>query len=92
LVLQGLVKMELDAMMFWNIILSLVVAPAAWAFGKMFQEVKRLQILLNKTREEYATRDMVNSENKEVIALLRRLEDKFDRFVERQGWSQQDRK
>jgi len=84
--------MELDAMMFWNIILSLVVAPAAWAFGKMFQEVKRLQILLNKTREEYATRDMVNNENKEVIALLRRLEDKFDRFVERQGWSQQERK
>jgi len=92
LVLQGLVGMEIDAMMFWNIILTLVVAPAAWAFGKMFQEVKRLQILLNKTREEYATRDMVNNENKEVIALLRRLEDKFDRFVERQGWSQQERK
>ena len=87
-----MVGMEIDAMMFWNIILSLVVAPAAWAFGKMFQEVKRLQILLNKTREEYATRDMVNNENKEVIALLRRLEDKFDRFVERQGWSQQERK
>ena len=84
--------MEIDAMMFWNIILTLVVAPAAWAFTRMFQEVKRLQILLNKTREEYATRDMVNNENKEVIALLRRLEDKFDRFVERQGWSQQDRK
>jgi hypothetical protein len=84
--------MEIDAMMFWNIVLTLVVAPAAWAFGKMFQEVKRLQILLNKTREEYATRDMVNNENKEVIALLRRLEDKFDRFVERQGWSQQDLK
>tara|TARA_Y100000114_G_scaffold132529_1_gene131348 strand:- start:12 stop:266 length:255 start_codon:yes stop_codon:yes gene_type:complete len=84
--------MEIDAMMFWNIILTLVVAPAAWAFTRMFQEVKRLQILLNKTREEYATRDMVNNENKEVIALLRRLEDKFDRFVERQGWSQQERK
>ena len=84
--------MEIDAMMFWNIILTLVVAPAAWAFTRMFQEVKRLQILFNKTREEYATRDMVNNENKEVIALLRRLEDKFDRFVERQGWSQQERK
>ena len=92
MVLQGLVGMEIDAMMFWNIILTLVVAPAAWAFTRMFQEVKRLQILLNKTREEYATRDMVNNENKEVIALLRRLEDKFDRFVERQGWSQQERK
>ena len=87
-----MVGMEIDAMMFWNIILTLVVAPAAWAFTRMFQEVKRLQILLNKTREEYATRDMVNNENKEVIALLRRLEDKFDRFVERQGWSQQERK
>jgi membrane protein insertase Oxa1/YidC/SpoIIIJ len=84
--------MEIDAMMFWNIILTLVVAPVAWAFTRMFQEVKRLQILLNKTREEYATRDMVNNENKEVIALLRRLEDKFDRFVERQGWSQQEPK
>ena len=84
--------MELDAMMFWNIILTLVVAPIAWIFAKMLGEIKRLQILLIKTREEYATRDMVNNENKEVIALLRRLEDKFDRFVERQGWSQQERK
>ena len=46
-------------MLFWNIILTMVVVPAGWAFNKMFQEVKRLQILLNKTREEYARKDDV---------------------------------
>ena len=49
--------MEIDAMLFWNIILTMVVVPFGWAFNKMFQEVKRIQILLNKTREEYATKD-----------------------------------
>ena len=43
-------------MLFWNIILTMVVLPFGWSFNKMFQEVKRLQILLNKTREDYATK------------------------------------
>jgi uncharacterized membrane protein YccC len=49
----------------------------------MFQEVKRLQILLNQTREEYAKRSDVQQEVKEIITHLQRLEDKIDRFIER---------
>ena len=49
--------MEMDGMMFWNIVLTLVIAPAMWAFRQMYAEVKRLQILLNKTREDYATQN-----------------------------------
>jgi membrane protein insertase Oxa1/YidC/SpoIIIJ len=75
--------MELDPTMLWNIILTLIVAPATWAFSKMFQEVKRLQILLNQTREEYAKRSDVQQEVKEIISHLQRLEDKIDRFIER---------
>ena len=56
------VNMEIDAMLFWNIILTMVVVPFGWAFNKMFQEVKRLQILLNKTREEYARKDDVKDD------------------------------
>ena len=70
-------------MLFWNIILTMVVVPFGWAFNKMFQEVKRLQILLNLTREEYAKRSDVQLEVKEVISHLQRLEDKIDRFIER---------
>ena len=46
--------MEIEPVMFWNLILTLVIAPALWPFRSMMLEVKRLDILLNKTREEYA--------------------------------------
>jgi len=75
--------MELDPTMIWNLVLTLIVAPFAWAFSKMFQEVKRLQILLNQTREDYAKRSDVQQEVKEIIIHLQRLEDKIDRFIER---------
>ena len=75
--------MEIDAMLFWNVILTLVVVPFGWAFNKMFQEVKRLQILLNKTREEYARRDDVKEDMDRVMAALHRVEDKIDKMLSR---------
>ena len=75
--------MEIDAMLFWNVILTLVVVPFGWAFNKMFQEVKRLQILLNKTREEYARRDDVKEDMDRVMAALHRVEEKIDKMLSR---------
>ena len=75
--------MEIDAMLFWNIILTMVVVPFGWAFNKMFQEVKRLQKLLNKTREEYARRDDVKEDMDRVMAALHRVEDKIDKMLSR---------
>ncbi len=74
-------NMEMDAMLFWNIILTMVVVPFGWAFNKMFQEVKRVQILLNKTREEYATKADVREDIGRVMEALHRLEDKLDRVL-----------
>ena len=73
--------MEIDAMLFWNIILTMVVIPFGWAFNKMFQEVKRIQILLNKTREEYARKDDVKDDVHEIMVAMRRLEDKLDKIL-----------
>ena len=73
--------MELDAMLFWNIILTMIVAPAFWAFRQMFAEVKRIQILLNKTREEYATRVEMRENMDRLMEALHRLEDKLDRAL-----------
>ena len=75
--------MEIDAMLFWNIILTMVVVPFGWAFNKKFGEVKRLQILLNKTREEYATRRDMQSEMHQVMEALHRVEDKLDRVLQK---------
>ena len=74
---------EIDAMLFWNIILTMIVVPFGWAFNKMFQEVKRLQILLNKTREEYSRREDVKSDIQGVMDALHRLEDKLDKILSR---------
>ena len=75
--------MEIDAMLFWNIILTMVIAPAFWAFRQMFAEVKRLQILLNKTREDYATKTELRDDMVRVMEALHRLEDKLDRALDR---------
>ena len=74
---------EIDAMLFWNIILTMIVVPFGWAFNKMFQEVKRIQVLLNKTREEYARRQDVKSDVQGVMDALHRLEDKLDKILSR---------
>ena len=75
--------MEIDAMLFWNIILTMIVAPAFLAFRQMFTEVKRIQILLNKTREEYATRSEVRENMDRLMEALHRVEDKLDRALSR---------
>ena len=61
-------------MLFWNIILTMVVVPFGWAFNKMFGEVKRLQILLNQRREEYAKRDDVKEDMHDLMDALKRLQ------------------
>ncbi len=46
--------MEMCPVIFWNIMLTLVIAPAFWTFRGLIAEVKRIDILLNKPREENA--------------------------------------
>ena len=73
--------MEVNPILFWNGILTVVIAPAIWVFRGMFMEVKRLDILLNKTREEYAKRDDVKEDMHTVMDALKRLEDKLDKIL-----------
>ena len=68
-------------MMFWNLILTLVIAPAIWTFRNMMLELKRIDILLNKTREEYATRKELRDDLTQVMDALHRLEDKLDKVL-----------
>ena len=81
--------MTIDPFLVWNIVLSFIVLPFGWVFGKMVSEVKRLQILLNKTREdlakEYATKIELHNETKEIKELVLRIENKLDRFIEKQN-------
>ena len=79
--------MTIDPFLVWNIVLSFIVVPFGWAFGKMFSEVKRLQLRLNATRESYATKAELNNEPRETKEAIIRLEQKLDRMADR--WSSQ---
>ena len=75
--------MEVDPVIFWNVILTLVIAPAIWTFRNMMIEVKRIDILLNRTREEYASRAELKDEMQHLMDALHRVEDKLDRVLSR---------
>jgi hypothetical protein len=72
---------ELSSMLIWNVILTLIIAPALWTFRSMMSELKRIDILLNRTREDYVTRKEMRDDMKSVLDALHRVEDKLDRVL-----------
>ena len=67
-------------MMLWNIALSVVVAVMGFFLKGKIDELDRLGILLNKTREEVAREHVTRAE---VNVMVDRLGDRFDRAFER---------
>jgi hypothetical protein len=67
-------------MMIWNIILSGIVAVLGFMVKGKFDELDRISILLNKTREEVA-RDHVT--RAEVNQTLDRLAERIDKSIQR---------
>ena len=76
--------MEVSPVIFWNVVLTLIIAPAFWTFRNLMQEVKRVDILLNRTREDYATRKELRDDMKQVVDALHRVEDKLDRVLSKE--------
>lgn len=70
----------------WSGILSLLVGLIMWNFRNASEELQRLQILVNRTREEmakeYVTKEEVHSEINRVIDRLEKLDAKIDRLME----------
>ena len=64
-------------MMLWNVLLSAVVAGMGFMLKGKFDEIQRLGILLNRTREEVA-RDHIT--RTEFRADMQQLLDRFDRL------------
>ena len=66
-----------------DMLLGLVVAGVAWFLSEQNKEQKRLNILLNKTREEYATKFELRDDMRQVMDALHRVEDKLDKVLSR---------
>jgi hypothetical protein len=64
-------------MMVWNVVLSAVVGVMGFLLKSKFDEIQRLGILLNRTREEVARDHITRSEFR---ADMQQLIDRFDRI------------
>ena len=67
-------------MMIWNIILSGIVAVMGFMFKAKFEELDRLGILLNRTREEIAREHITRAE---VERDLEKIMERFDAGIAR---------
>jgi predicted DNA-binding protein YlxM (UPF0122 family) len=76
----------MDMMLEWNILLSLLVGIISWFLRDKANELQRVQILLNRTREEiakeYVTKAEVHTDINRVMNRLEVLDAKLDRLME----------
>ena len=79
--------------MVWNIILSAGMGLLTWVLKDKSDELSRVTILLNRTREEiakeYVTKTEVHADINRVLDRLDRLDEKLDRLMESKHASKQ---
>lgn len=69
----------------WNSVLTVLIGLVSWVLKEKSTELKRIEILLNKTREEvakeYVTKVEVHTDINRVLDRLDRLELKLDAVI-----------
>jgi len=70
----------------WNVFITLVLAPLMFGIRKNEAELKRQDILLNKTREEiagrYVTKQELLNNMDTVLDRLEKMDEKIDRLFD----------
>jgi hypothetical protein len=73
-------------MTMWNLALTCLSGVLGWVLKDKSDELGRITILLNRTREEmakeYVTKPEVHADINRVLDRLERLDEKLDRLME----------
>ena len=72
--------MEVSAYIIWNVFITLVIAPIFYQIRQNTTELRRQDILLNKTREEIAKDYVTKTELRDDMGLLM---DRIDKIGEK---------
>ena len=77
----------MEAEMLWTAALTAGLGLIGWVLKSAVDEMQRLNILLNKTREEmakdYVTKADSTTVMAQIVARFDRIEEKLDRLMER---------
>ena len=72
--------MEVSAYIIWNVLITLIIAPIFYAIRQNTTELRRQDILLNKTREEIAKEYVTKTELRDDMGILM---DRIDKIGEK---------
>tara|TARA_Y100000994_G_scaffold97511_1_gene80698 strand:- start:1490 stop:1750 length:261 start_codon:yes stop_codon:yes gene_type:complete len=68
----------------WNLLMTVIILPLGFLIRNVLSEQKRLDILVNKTREEiardYATREQIEADFERVLSSIQKIDEKLDRL------------
>lgn len=68
----------------WNLIMTVIILPLGFLIRNVLSEQKRLDILVNKTREEiakdYATREQIEADFGRIMDSISKIDEKLDRL------------
>ncbi len=77
--------MEFSWYIIWNILITFVILPIWNGIRKNESEIQRINILINKTREEmakdYVSRISFNVEFERILDKLDKLDGKIDKLI-----------
>lgn len=77
----------MDMAVLWSAGLSALVGLIVWWIKSQAEELRRVQILLNRTREEMAKEYVTKTDSSavmgQIVARFDRIEEKIDKLMER---------
>ena len=77
-------EISISPYIIWNLIITVIIAPLGFLIRNVLSEQKRLDILVNKTREEiakdYATREQIEADFVRIQNTLNKIDEKLDRL------------
>jgi hypothetical protein len=65
-------------------LVGLVIGGLAYFLSSQAKELKRVEVLLSRTREDYATRNDLRDDMSRLVDALHRVEDKLDRALSKE--------
>jgi|TARA_R110000796_G_scaffold19092_1_gene57355 hypothetical protein len=76
-----------EATMLWNLLLSVVAGAMVWWIRGVNTRIEETRVLVSRTREDiardYALKDDVDKDLRQIMARFDRLETKLDNLLER---------
>tara|TARA_B100001939_G_scaffold107638_1_gene93031 strand:- start:19 stop:282 length:264 start_codon:yes stop_codon:yes gene_type:complete len=77
-------SLTIDPHILWDLIITLIILPAGFLVRSLLAEQRRLDILVNKTREEvardYVTRQSMDMTFQRIMDSIERIDEKLDRI------------